>query len=288
MNVLSLFAGIGGLDLGLEAHGCETVAYSEVDPFAASIMSRQFPEAPNLGDITTVQFLRYADGICTASSPATTDLAAADRDGEVHLGHSDNLIICGGFPCQDISLAGKGAGIKEGTRSGLWSYYADAIRVLRPRGILVENVAQLAKNGLDIVLGDLADCGYDAEWQVLRADDHGYPHARRRLFILAYPNGEREQVSPGRKQPAVQVAGGASPARRAGAGPRFHWTAQPGVGRGHDGLPDWVDGEVVIPPHSEEPRNSKRWDRLRCLGNAVVPACAERASTRLMERIGGE
>lgn len=97
-------------------------------------------------------------------------------------------VVCGGFPCQDISNAGKRAGI-EGERSGLWSEYARIIRELRPQYVVVENVAALRIRGLDVVLGDLANLGYDAEWSVLSACAVGAPHTRERLFILAYRDG---------------------------------------------------------------------------------------------------
>jgi len=159
LSVLSLFAGIGGLDLGLERAGdCKTRWYSEVDPYACRVMAARFPDAVNLGDITTIDW-------------TTTD-ARPD-------------IVCGGFPCQDISLAGKGAGIAEGTRSGLWSHYADAIRILRPRLVIVENVAALLARGIGRVLGDLAACGYDAEWDCIPAASVGAPHRRDRIFIIA-------------------------------------------------------------------------------------------------------
>lgn len=95
-------------------------------------------------------------------------------------------MLAGGFPCQDISVAGKGAGIREGTRSGLWFYFAKAIGILRPRYALIENVPALANRGLNIVLADLAEAGYDAEWFDLRASDFGALHRRERIFIVAF------------------------------------------------------------------------------------------------------
>lgn len=351
MNVLSLFSGIGGIDLGLEAHGCKTTAYSEIDPYASKIMSKRFPDAVNLGDITTIDW------------------------SEAHERFGGFDIICGGFPCQDISLAGKGAGIAEGTRSGLWKFYADAIRELRPRGVLVENVAALLGRGLDRVLGDLAACGYDAEWDCIPAASVGAPHLRDRVFIIAYgPNttaarsdgwivenadcrdGQSSQVkrSDVCREAAEQGADGDIGSRGAGItttgigsnserergerrgetsdlvsasgeseadGEQWqrngdatinlratvtdsgssrregrdstaesmgtqvsldqrsrsqvgwaepigsdYWLAEPGVGRMVDGLPNRVD-------------------RLRCLGNAVVPQVAEHVAGILMERL---
>src|ERR1019366_5237945 len=101
---------------------------------------------------------------------------------------------CGGFPCQDISTAGKGIGI-TGPRSGLWFEYARIVRELRPRVVVVENVSALISRGLDRVLGELSSCGYDAVWFPLRAADVGAPHRRERFFIVAYTDGMREQQS---------------------------------------------------------------------------------------------
>lgn len=256
MNVLSLFSGIGGIDLGLEAHGCTTVAYSEIDPYASKIMAKRFPNAVNLGDITTIDWSE-----------------ARERFGGFD-------IICGGFPCQDISAAWNGPGI-TGKRSGLWSNYADAIRGLRPGGILVENVASITKRGLDTVLGDLASIGYDAEWSVLRASQFGAPHERKRMFLLAYPNsaGREEQRRPlttTAQQLTAQRYGqvladraptNATMETRAGSGTSTTaWSVEPSMGRVAYGIP-------------------ARVDRLRALGNAVVPQVAEFAAGVLIDRM---
>lgn len=157
LTVGSLFSGIGGLERGLEATGgFKTIWQCEIDPYASAVLKKHWPEVPNLGDITKVRW---------------EDVKRPD-------------VICGGFPCQDISVAGKGAGIKEGTRSGLWSEYAKAIRILRPKYALIENVSILTKRGLDIVLSDLAKAGYDAEWRDIRASDVGAPHRRERESLL--------------------------------------------------------------------------------------------------------
>lgn len=249
MQVLSLFSGIGGLDLGLEAHGCKTVAYSEIDPYASRVMAERFPDAVNVGDITTIDWG-----------------AVNERFGRID-------IICGGFPCQDISFAGKGAGIAEGTRSGLWAFYADAVRVLRPGGVLVENVAAILSRGIDRVLGDLAACGYDAEWDCIPASAVGAPHRRDRAFVIAYPT--REQRPPRRCmeqgyswRPPTQYRGGSSDAFSEGWRREKTWNGgKPNVGRLVHGVPNRVH-------------------RLRCLGNAVVPQVAEHVAGILLDRIG--
>lgn len=163
MRVLSLFAGIGGFDLGLErTGGFETVAFCEIDPFCQRVLAKHWPNVPCYPDVKELTSERLAaDGI------------AVD-------------LICGGFPCQDISLAGNGAGL-AGERSGLWYEYARLVGELRPRYVIVENVAALLGRGLDAVLGSMASLGYDAEWHCIPASAVGAPHRRDRLWIVAYP-----------------------------------------------------------------------------------------------------
>jgi len=161
MKILSLFSGGGGLDMAVKQlwRDAEIVAFSETDTAASQILARHWPDVPNLGDITAIDW---------------TQVGPVD-------------MIVGGFPCQDISHAGKRAGITEGTRSGLWFNFRDAVRTLRPRHVLLENVSAIATDGggLDVVLGSLAKIGYDAEWGMLRASDVGAPHRRERWFCVA-------------------------------------------------------------------------------------------------------
>jgi DNA (cytosine-5)-methyltransferase 1 len=307
MTIGSLFAGVGVLELGLEWAGVgHTVWQVESDPYCRSVLQTRWPNARRFDDVRD----------CTATNLPPIDL------------------LCGGFPCQDISNAGKRAGI-GGERSGLWSEFARIIRELGPRYVVVENVSALLVRGLDRVLGDLAAAGYDAEWDVLSAADVGAPHLRRRVFLIAWradaaisgvesqrvpterrqllvhvdrlganvadterPErwtdaiarhdhdgqdagrqeasggfGERRQavadshverglVSAERRHAAVEVAGRDGGARRASPGDR--WTIEPDVGRVAHGVP-------------------ARVDRLRALGNAVVPQCAEVVGRRLLE-----
>lgn len=173
LKLLDLFSGIriGGFSLGLErTGGFETVAFCEIEPFPRKILNKHWPEVPCYDDVRTL----------TAES--------LERDG---IGVD---AICGGFPCQDISTAGKGAGI-EGERSGLWSEYARLIGKLRPQVVFVENVAALLGRGLDKVLGDLASLGYDAEWHCISASAIGAHHHRDRLWIVAYANNGMRQPS---------------------------------------------------------------------------------------------
>ncbi|BBB42899.1 DNA cytosine methyltransferase [Mycobacteroides abscessus] len=182
----SLFSGAGGLDLAVEhVTGGRTVWHCEADPDAAKVLAAHWPGVPNLGDITAVDW--------AAVEPVD--------------------VLCGGFPCQDVSAAGRRAGIASGTRSGLWLEYAEAINQLRPQLVVIENVRGLLSGyahramepGPDdlgdrssrpllraagAVLGDLADLGYDAQWTTVAASDIGAPHRRERVFIVAYPAGK--------------------------------------------------------------------------------------------------
>jgi DNA (cytosine-5)-methyltransferase 1 len=165
LTIGSLFSGIGGLDLGLEWAGLGPVVWQcEIDPFCRAVLAKHWPDAKRYDDVRSIDgFTQRVD------------------------------VICGGFPCQDISDAGKRAGI-DGERSGLWSEYARIVGILRPRFVVVENVAALLGRGMGRVLGDLAALGYDAEWSTLRASDIGAPHRRERVFIVAYAGrlgGER-------------------------------------------------------------------------------------------------
>jgi len=165
MNYIDLFHGIGGFALGaywagmkFDNHFC-----SDIELYAQKLYKLRFPESIQLGDITKI-------------------------DTEELKQYGDKWIITGGFPCQDISIAGKGAGI-TGARSGLWFEYWRLIRDLRPRFAIMENVGALTFRGLDAVLGSLSEIGYNAEWQDIRAIDLGAPHKRERIWIVAYPAG---------------------------------------------------------------------------------------------------
>jgi DNA (cytosine-5)-methyltransferase 1 len=257
VRVGSLFAGIGGFDLAARWMGWETAWFSEIDPYASAVLAQHWPGVPNHGDITKIDF--------RAVEPVD--------------------LLCGGFPCQDISNAGKRAGI-DGERSGLWGEYARAIGELRPRYVVVENVAALLGRGLERVLGDLAALGYDAEWEVLSAADVGAPHERERLWLVAYPDCtglakragvpgiHRGEVGTSPRQVAARHGPLAHPAGtgRHGAGslgPR----SEIGAGAlGEPTRPSWwaTEPDVGRVAHGV----SARVDRLTCLGNAIVPLCA--------------
>lgn len=186
--IVSTFSGYGGLDLGVErATGARTVAHVEWEAAPSRILAHHWPHVPNLGDVTTVDWSRMP--------------------------HGNRVIITTGFPCQDVSLAGLRRGLKDGTRSGLWSEVARAIDEIRPGLVVIENVRGLLSaeatspvepdawdlgdrhdrptlRALGAVLGDLADLGYNARWCGLRAADAGAPHGRFRVFVIAYPAGQ--------------------------------------------------------------------------------------------------
>ncbi len=163
LTIGSLFSGIGGLELGLECAGLgPTLFQVERDEFCRGVLAKHWPSAMRFDDVLAV--------------------------GAHNLPRVD--VLCGGFPCQDISVAGRRVGI-HGERSGLWFEYVRIIRELRPRYVVVENVAALLVRGLDVVLGELAESGYDAEWDCIPASAVGAPHRRDRLFLLAYSAVDR-------------------------------------------------------------------------------------------------
>jgi len=159
LRVLDLFSGIGGFSLGLErTGGFRTVAFCEIEPYCRAVLRKHWPDVPCFDDIKKLW---------------STDLRESVE------------VICGGFPCQDISYAGKGAGI-AGERSGLWAEYFRLICQLRPAYAIMENVTALLDRGMGRVLGDLASVGYGAEWHCIPAAAIGAPHDRDRVWIIAY------------------------------------------------------------------------------------------------------
>lgn len=162
-RVLDLFSGIGGFSLGLErTGGFETVAFCEIDPFCRRVLAKHWPNVPCYNDV------RELTSECLVGDGITP------------------TAIVGGFPCQDLSFLGHGAGL-EGQRSGLWAEYFRLICEIRPFVIIVENVLALLDRGLERVLGQLAGIGYDAEWHGISAASLGADHTRPRLWIIAYP-----------------------------------------------------------------------------------------------------
>mgnify|MGYP003386793520 CR=1 FL=1 len=162
LRLIDLFAGIGGFSLGLErSGGFKTVKFCEMDPHARAVLAKNFPDIPAHEDVTTYDF----------------------QEGEADA-------ISAGFPCQDISFAGNGAGL-TGERSGLYREVIRALRVVRPKYAVLENVAALLSRGLGTILWDLAEIGYDAEWHCIPASAVGAPHRRDRIWIIAHARGEQ-------------------------------------------------------------------------------------------------
>jgi len=241
MRVLDLFAGIGGFTLGLERAGFETVAFCEIEPYAQKVLNKHWPEVPIYDDVRQL----------------TADRLAADGIGVD--------VITGGFPCQDISVAGQQAGI-DGERSGLWGEIARLIGELQPRHAIMENVTNLISGDrgrwFGRVLGDLASLGYDAEWHCIPASAIGAHHHRDRVWIIANPKRQRPQRQ---GQHIKSLSTEESKDWQAiGLVHAFQEGRLPYVCREHDGL-------------------SAGLDRLKCLGNAVVPQIPELIGRAIME-----
>jgi len=257
----SLFAGIGGIDLGFERAGLRCRWQVEIEPYAQNVLAKHWPEVRRHNDVRTwpQPDTEYVD------------------------------VIAGGFPCQDISYAGKGAGL-QGERSGL---FYEAIRIVRdmgPRFVVLENVAALLTRGMGDVLGSLASLGYDAEWHCIPAVAFGAPHLRYRVFVLGWnanamrcggnsgskrtlqnenPNANRtSQASPdtnGERLPKRQGKDTIGSWTQSWPKPSRSewWITEPAVGRVANGIP-------------------RRVDRLRGLGNAIVPQVAEYIAHRIV------
>lgn len=230
----SLFAGIGGFDIGLERAGMRCAWQVEIDSYATRVLEQHWPDVARWRDIREFQ----------PSSQNTVD------------------VICGGFPCQDISLAGPGTGL-EGERSGLWTEFRRIIGCLRPRYVIVENVAALLRRGIDRVCGDLAQLGYGSEWQTFLASDFGLPHRRERIVIVAYPDEivRRECEGVGLVTDGPQEVFGTGSTERAAVRVQ---TFDHLVG---------IDDGVSRQSYS---------DRASCVGNAVIPPAFEWVGRRII------
>jgi len=280
LNVLDLFSGIGGFSLGLEwTGGFRTVAFCEIEPYCQAVLRKHWPDVPIYDDVRTL-----------TADTLRRDGIAVD-------------VICGGFPCQDLSFAGKRAGL-EGARSGLWLEFARLIREIRPRFVIVENVPGLLSLGMGRVLGDLAALGYDAVWDCIPAAAVGAPHLRDRVWIVGYaasarlhaaaqPGVHREEKGAGPRDAQPQRRGddvanansrdghgrrrslqmgrewSQSETAEDGFAGRTQWLAEPDVGRVAHGVP-------------------ARVDRLRALGNAVVPQIPRLIGQAVLEAVAGE
>jgi len=247
ITVGSLFSGIGGVELGLECTGgFETVWQVEKDAYCRKVLAKHWPSVARFEDIRDV---------------GAENLDAAD-------------LICGGFPCQDVSIAGNREGI-DGARSGLWTEFHRVLGELRPRYALIENVPGLRykRGGFGVVLRDLAEIGYDAEWESIPAGLFGAPHKRERIFVVGYPHDSRESNRPIYDEAPRLSEMDSHPEHTVGA--RSGSLGR--TWRGRQSLP-WnstggcTDSTLAVRVDDGLPH---RMDRLRALGNAVVPQVAE-------------
>lgn len=236
LKVLDLFSGIGGFSLGLEATGeFSTVAFCEIDKSARLVLEKRWPGVPCFPDIQTL------------TKDSLNDI----------IGVQEVNILTGGFPCQDISNAGKTEGL-QGPRSKLWFEMLRLIEDLKPSYAIIENVSALRNRGLDTVLSGLYKVGYDAEWHCIPASALGAPHQRDRIWIVAYPMCSRRQVrvsekgywEEGHTEISYYLSNRLLRWQR-----ESKWPVEPSVGRVANGIP-------------------RRVDRLRQLGNSIVPPIA--------------
>jgi DNA (cytosine-5)-methyltransferase 1 len=226
MRIGSLFSGIGGLDLGLERAGVgRTVWQVEADPFCRGVLARHWPDAVRYDDVREVR----------GGAVEPVDL------------------LCGGFPCQDVSNAGKRAGL-DGERSGLWYEFDRLVGELRPRFVVIENVAALLGRGGPDVLRSLAARGYDAWWDCVPASAVGAPHRRDRLFIVAWRVGDAERE----RLEGEHDSGAAARAALVAVRARNEWPTESGVGRVADGVSGGVDGLTFPTPRASDGRDKGR------------------------------
>lgn len=236
MTFGSLFSGIGGLDLGLERAGMTCKWQVEIDDYATKVLEKHWPKVRRWPDVRTFP----PNNVDWPKDQCFVDL------------------ICGGFPCQDISIASSTRTGLSGERSGLWKEFARVLRKIRPQYALIENSPELSALGLDRVLCDLAEIGMDATWTTIRASQLGAKHRRERMFICAYTHSDRLErwlLKGFDKNKPVQAL---------------------------DSMVDWPIISTPIGCRSADGIPS-RVDRTRCLGNAVVPQVAEWIGRQIME-----
>lgn len=236
MRVLDLFSGIGGFSLGLERAGMKTVAFCEIDPFCKKVLKKHWPDVPIYKDIKNVKWKENQAEVITA-----------------------------GFPCQDISFAGKGAGF-AGERSGLFWQAMRAVRLVRPQIVLLENVAALLTRGMGTVLIALAKRGYNAEWDCIQAAAVALPHGRNRVWIAAYTHGSSLE----------------------GMDIQKSFIADPKESRRRK-LARAIDACISADDYTRERGNyngvSEIMDRIKSLGNSIVPPIPEIIGNCIMKML---
>ena len=265
----SLFSGVGIIEAGLQQAGLGRVLWQvEIDAWCRGVLAMHWPNAARHADVRRV---------------GAHNLQPVQ-------------VMCGGFPCQDISTPGRRAGI-DGARSGLWREFARIVGELRPRVVVIENVAQLVARGLDRVVADLDALGYRVEGRLIQARDVGAPHGRERLFLVAYTGNHRfAERGQGDDDRGGDAHGPLVDRRDPGDRGPFGG-AEPGLGRNADGLADWVDrwparpGEppfVWEPPRAAALSSPTRTRRLHALGNGAVLAVCREVGLRVRELLGDD
>lgn len=244
IKIGSLFAGIGGFELGLERAipGSETIWQVEQDPFCQKVLKKHWPNAKIYDDVRTV---------------GSHNLESVD-------------ILCGGFPCQDISEIGNGKGL-EGEKSGLWFEMLRIINQLRPRVAVMENVPAITFRGLSRVLGDLAGIGYDCEWKIISACQFGALHRRKRWFAVAYPTSNARTMELSRMEKTKRKTWPYTQSHR-------NQIARDLRGNGF-----WKEGTTEPPFYYLDNGISNRLARLKALGNSIVPQCSEYIGRHIYE-----
>ena len=245
-KLLDLFSGIGGFSLGLErSGGFKTVAFCEIDPFCRRVLAKHWTEVSQYHDVREL-----------TGNQLISDGIAVDA-------------ICGGFPCQDVSSAGTGRSI-DGERSGLWWQYRRLISEIRPKVVIVENVAELLGRGFDRVLGSLESLGYDAEWHCIPASALGFPHQRDRVWIVAHAAALRREKGGRREESWGRIVW-----------PWIH-------GRAHAAADAANDDEIRSRFVRIVDGVPDRVDRLGALGNAVVPQIPEIIGRAILQSMESE
>jgi DNA (cytosine-5)-methyltransferase 1 len=258
LTIGSLFSGIGGLELGLEMAGLGPVCWQvEINPHARAVLAAHWPEVTRHDDVCTV---------------GATTLASVD-------------LICGGFPCQDVSSAGKRAGL-GGARSGLWAQFRRIVSEIRPQWVVVENVSSGARAWVDAVARELGELGYGVLPVPLEAADVGAPHARARVFLIAISHAHQhgQHAEPEHaKMASAPTASDALCSGPQGDRAESHPIRQRLVPCGWGApIPD-----VLRVVHGVSGRLDASRPRIRALGNAVVPQCAEVVGQVIRQLIEG-
>ena len=288
LKLLDTFSGIGGFSYAAEklVGGFETTQFIEIDPYCQKVLNKHWPNVPIHDDITTF-----------TAEPFQFDA------------------ICGGFPCQDISVAGRKEGITKESRSGLFYELIRVIRLVRPKFIVLENVAAILNNGLDIVLGELSEAGYDAEWSIISASSLGACHRRSRWWLVAYPTSDPDSIGCGggnsercsvqerkllqREQTGSEMG---SEAERCSINTSYPDSKRLQGLRGEYELQEsckertftWRNSGITLNPNWKGYKSKptlcrgddglrNRVDRLKALGNSVVPQCAAMPLQRVLD-----